>query len=142
MPGKLSVTINKNINAPVSKVWDALVNPEIIRQYLHGTEALSEWKKGSQLLFKGEWKGKSYMDKGIILDIEKEKLLRYTWLSSFSGLEDKPENYTTIAYHLSDEGNFTHLTLVQDNIKSAEGVKASEDNWEAVLTQLKNLLEK
>jgi hypothetical protein len=41
------------INAPVAKIWDALINPEIIKEYLYGTQAISEWKEGSPLLFTG-----------------------------------------------------------------------------------------
>jgi hypothetical protein len=36
-------------NADVSKVWNALINPELIKQYLFGTEAVSEWKIGSPI---------------------------------------------------------------------------------------------
>jgi len=35
------------INAPAAKVWDALINPELIKQYLFGTEAISDWEVGS-----------------------------------------------------------------------------------------------
>jgi len=38
------------INASVASVWDALVNPVMIKQYLLGTEALSDWKLGSPLI--------------------------------------------------------------------------------------------
>ena len=41
------------INAEVSAVWDALINPELIKQYLFGTEAISEWKIGSTIVFRG-----------------------------------------------------------------------------------------
>jgi uncharacterized protein YndB with AHSA1/START domain len=58
------------INAPTSKVWDALVNPEMIKQYMFGTNAISDWKKGSPIVFKGEWQGKTYEDKGVILRLE------------------------------------------------------------------------
>jgi uncharacterized protein YndB with AHSA1/START domain len=35
-----------SINAPVGKVWDALTNPEAIKQYMFGTNVISDWKKG------------------------------------------------------------------------------------------------
>jgi len=37
------------INAPIAKVWDALVNPELIKHYLFGTEAISDWEVGSPI---------------------------------------------------------------------------------------------
>ncbi len=43
------------IHAPVSKVWEALINPDLIKQYLFGTQAISDWKVGTSpnFLLKG-----------------------------------------------------------------------------------------
>ena len=62
--------VSTTINAPITKVWDALTNPEIIRQFMFGTEVVSEWSKGSPIVWKGTWEGKPYEDKGVILAIE------------------------------------------------------------------------
>src|SRR6266542_5383043 len=74
-----------SISAPVSKVWDALVNPAIIRQYMFGTNVTSEWKEGSPISWKGEWKGQAYEDKGAILKLRPEKLLQYSHYSPLMG---------------------------------------------------------
>ena len=74
MSANLIAKASTNISAPASRVWDALTNPEIIKQYFFGTQAISDWKEGSSLEFKGEWEGKKYLDKGIILKSEPEKL--------------------------------------------------------------------
>ena len=71
------------INASASKVWDALTKPELIKQYLFGTEVTTDWQVGSPITYKGEWEGKAYEDKGKVLQIEKEKLLVSTFWSSF-----------------------------------------------------------
>ncbi len=42
-----------SIDASTAKVWDALINPEQIKKYFFGTEAISDWKVGSTLIFKG-----------------------------------------------------------------------------------------
>ena len=138
---KLSAKVNIRINAPVSKVWEGLTKPEMIKQYLHGTEAISDWRMGSPLLFKGTWKGKSYSDKGVILKIEKEKLFQYSWLSSMSGLEDRPENYSIITYNLTPVNSGTELSLTQENVANEEARTNSEKNWSDVLNVLKGLLE-
>ena len=46
------------VDAPVTKVWDAFVNPRIIKQYMFGTDVASDWKKGSPITWKGEFQGK------------------------------------------------------------------------------------
>ena len=43
------------INAPASKVWDALTKPELIKQYLFGTEVKTDWQVGGPITYKGEW---------------------------------------------------------------------------------------
>ena len=79
------------INSPVSRVWDALTNPELIKQYLFGTQVTTDWKVGSPITYKGTWEGKAYEDKGKVLQVEPGKLLVSTFWSSLSGLPDAPE---------------------------------------------------
>ncbi|HEX5552610.1 MAG TPA: SRPBCC domain-containing protein [Chitinophagaceae bacterium] len=129
------------IDASPSKVWDALINPEMIKRYLYGTEALSDWKQGSPITYKGIWEGKPYEDKGIIKKIEPEKLLQSTYWSSMSGTEDRPENYVLVTYELTGEGDKTRLTITQDNCKTEQSRQHSQDNWNMVLATLKQLLE-
>src|SRR5258708_7550018 len=103
------------INAPASKVWEALTNPDMVKQYLFGTNVKSDWKKGSTITYSGEWEGKAYEDKGIILEIEPEKYLLSTYWSSMSGTTDSPENYQKVGYRLTPEGEGTKLTITQEN---------------------------
>ncbi|HKR06371.1 MAG TPA: SRPBCC family protein, partial [Bacteroidia bacterium] len=122
-----------SIHAPVSQVWDALTKPEIIKQYFFGTNAKSDWKPGSPLTFTGEWKGKTYEDKGTVLEAEPCKLLQYTYWSSMSGIEDKPENYVIVTFELKEENDNTILTLTQQNIPDEKTKEHSEENWRTVL---------
>ena len=129
------------IHAPVSKVWQALVNPEIIKQYLFNTEVISDWKVGSSILYKGEWEGKAFEDKGEILEIEPEKVLKSTHWSPLSGVPNIPENYHTVTYILSDRGDSTEVTITQDNNATEQEQAHSEKNWKTVLEGMKSLLE-
>lgn len=141
MNKKFIAKASATINAPVSKVWQALVNPEIIKQYLFDTDVISDWKVGSPITYKGEWEGKPFEDKGEILSIEPEKLLQSTHWSPLSGVPDSPENYHTVTYTLSDKGDRTEVTITQDNNASEEEKAHSEKNWETVLNGMKKLLE-
>jgi uncharacterized protein YndB with AHSA1/START domain len=130
------------INAPRTKVWDALTNPEKVKQYMHGTNLSSDWKVGSPITWKGEWKGQSYEDKGAVLETEPPKLLKYTHWSPMGGSEDKAENYHTVKYELAEEGGKTILTLTQDNNPTqVEADKMAADNWGPVLRGLKQTAE-
>lgn len=141
---KLNMTANATvrIDAPVSEVWKALTTPLIIKRYLFGTEAESDWKVGSPIIFKGEWEGKSYEDKGTILTYELNRLLRYTYWSSMGGKPDLPENYHNVSYILTPDDAATLLTVTQDCVETEKQKKHSEQNWTKVLNALKNLMEK
>jgi uncharacterized protein YndB with AHSA1/START domain len=131
------------IHATEREVWNALTNPEKVKQYLHGTEMSTDWKEGSPIVWKGEWKGRSYEDKGTVLEVEPQKLLKYTHWSPMGGSEDKPENYHTVTYELAGEDGATTLTLTQDNNASQEEAdKMAADNWGPVLNGLKETVEK
>ncbi len=41
------------IGAPKSKVWEALTKPDLIKQYLFGTQAITDWQVGSPITYKG-----------------------------------------------------------------------------------------
>lgn len=142
MKNKYVAEVAKVIDAPASEVWDALTNPEKIKKYFFGTEVISDWKTGSSLQFKGEWEGKEYLDKGTILKSEKGKIFQYDYLSSFSGLEDKPENYAIVTYELQSENGKTKLIITQNNNATEESKKHSEENWNYILNSLKELVEK
>lgn len=141
MENKLILRKSFQINASPSRVWDALTKPELVKQYFFGTDITTDWKKGSPIFYRGVWEGKPYEDKGHILDIEKEKFIRYDYWSSFSGTEDIPANYANISYELSQEGGNTILNIVQDGIKDQEALDHSEQNWSMVMDGLKKLVE-
>jgi uncharacterized protein YndB with AHSA1/START domain len=130
-----------SIHAPNTKVWDALVNPAMISQYMFGTEVVSEWKEGSPIVWKGTWQGKSYEDKEIILKIELGKTLEYSHFSPLSGLPDAPVNYHNLIYKLSEDGDKTLVSLSQDNNATENTREHSQKMWESLLSSLKKLLE-
>jgi uncharacterized protein YndB with AHSA1/START domain len=130
-----------NIQVPAPKVWEALTRPELIKQYLFGTQVSTDWQVGSSITYKGVWQDKPYEDKGKVLQVEPGKLLVSTFWSSLSGEPDLPENYKTVRYELSPAGEGTKLTIIQDNNASQEDANHSEQNWKMVLEGIKKLLE-
>lgn len=137
----LTATVTLTFHASAEKVWEGLTTPEMIKQYFYGTNAISDWKVGSPLVFRGEWEGKPYEDKGVILQSIRPQLFQYSYLSSWSGLADSPENYATITYELSEADGKTILHVTQDGVASEELKIHSEENWKTVLTGLKKMLE-
>jgi uncharacterized protein YndB with AHSA1/START domain len=129
------------IEAPPAKVWQALVTPAAIKQYMFGTNVTSDWKEGSPITWKGEWQGKAYEDKGVIRQFKPNQALQYTHFSPLAGLPDKPENYHTVSIQLSPDGNGTRVSLTQDNNPTEEARSHSEKNWKMMLDGLKKFVE-
>lgn len=130
------------INVTPDKAWEALTTPELIKQYMFGAEVETDWQKGSPLIYKGTWDGKPFEDKGTILEIEPEKLLKTTYFSPLSGLEDKPENYNIVSYELAPAGEGqTKVTVVQENNPTQESADNVTKNWGMMLGSIKTLLE-
>jgi uncharacterized protein YndB with AHSA1/START domain len=129
------------IHATLDQVWAALVDPAIIKKYMFGAVVRSDWKKGSSIIWEGDWKGKKYEDKGEIINIEPNKELQYTHFSPLSGLEDKPENYHTVTIRLSATGAQTKVVLEQDKNATEKGQQESQKNWEQMLRSLKDVVE-
>lgn len=139
-----NITISENvtIKATPATVWKALTDPQIVKQYMFGSEVVSDWKVGESIVYKGIWEGKPFEDKGTILEIEPEKILKTTYFNPLSGLEDKPENYNNVTYDLISEGDSTRLTVTQDNIRNQESADQTAQNWRMILDSVKQLLEK
>lgn len=128
-------------HAPRSEVWKALVDADVIRQYMFGTNVVTDWREGSDIVWEGEWQGTAYRDKGTILKNEPERLLQYSHFSPLTGQPDVPENYHAVTIELSGGGPETTVTLTQDNNETEEARRHSEQNWQSMLEGLKKVLE-
>src|SRR6478609_348558 len=118
MCSELAINKSIEINSEPSGVWAALIDPAMINQYFPGAETITNWQIGSEILFVHHYNGQTFTNKGVILDFIPNHLLRYTYWTIFSETEDKPENYTTITYSLSQSNGITTLTLTQTNFKN------------------------
>lgn len=130
------------IDAPVAVVWDALTNPVLIKQYMFGTEAVSDWQEGSPIVWRSEYQGRRYEDKGTILRLVPQHTLQYSHYSPLSGQPDEPQNYHTVTIEIFGQGTLTHVSLAQDGSASAEERDHSAKNWAMMLQGLKGLAEK
>ena len=141
MQTTLGASSSTAILAPITKVWEALTSPEIIKKWFFDVDTVTDWKVGSPLAHIGVWQGKPYEDKGTILKFEPPKLLVHTHWSALSGRPDRPENYQTVTWMLSEKDGYTNLTVGEVNIPNEDAQAISEKSWAAVLNSLKELLE-
>jgi len=137
------------IHAPVSKIWDLLINPKKIKIYLYGSDVITDWKVGSEILFtrdrlhpKAPVSEKLIVDRGKILQVENEKLLRFSFYSSMEGYPDLAENYSVVSYILYKESvNRFRLDYRRTNIP-IEIEKRNQDKFmPGMMEQIKILAE-
>ena len=95
-------TATIEIDASPGEVWAALTDPEQIKKYMFGSRVVTDWQPGSPIVWKGEYEGKKYEDKGEIVEVEQARRLKLTHFSPLSGDEDIPENYHTVLYELEE----------------------------------------
>jgi uncharacterized protein YndB with AHSA1/START domain len=149
MTPKMIVENSISINAPLEKVWKTLTSPDHTKKYMFGCEALSDWKDGSPLVWKGSAGGvEKIFVKGTILKIEPPVLLKYTVIDPDATYEDTPENHLNVTYRLSGEEGETILSVTQDGFENAaEGEKRYQDvynngeGWNPVLKEIKKVAE-
>ena len=142
MDKNLIARASMTVNASREETWKALVDPVAIKQYMFGTTVVSDWHVGGPITWKGEWQGRAYEDRGVILRIQPGRAMQYTHFSPLSGLPDTPEHHHTVTIELSTEGERTRVSLTQDNNATEEARAHSQQNWEMMLAALKKFLER
>jgi uncharacterized protein YndB with AHSA1/START domain len=130
-----------DIQATPDEVWNALVDPKANKQYMFGAEVDSTWQEGSPIVWRGEWQGNAFEDKGVILAFRRGRKIQYSHFSPLSGLPDRPENYHKVTVELTSAGSQTHVSLTQDNNSSEVELAHSEENRRMMLEGLKHYLE-
>ena len=136
-------TVLKNIelNAPVSKVWDALTKPELTKQYFFDCESISTYKVGDAIEFvMYKDNQKIVVVKGVITLCLTDKMLAYTCFSPET--ENKPDKHTMVTIALIPEENKTRLTITQGSFKDDKAhYDQTNQGWNFVLSGLKKLVE-
>ena len=133
-----------HINAPISKVWDTLTAPELMKKWMFETEIhiITDWKVGNPFVIEGNLNGKNFENSGTVLQFEIEKILRYNHLSSLSRLPDKPENYSIVEFRLAEAKNQTVVTLTLSNFPTESIYTHLAFYWNVTVEILKRMLEK
>jgi len=144
---KLFVNKTIEINAPASKVWDALTRREFTDHWaLEFTGAEfhieSNWKLGSTVLWTGQ--DGSVIVQGNVIALEPLKFLRFT-VFDVRGEKPPVTDEDGITYELTEQDDKTLLRISQGDFSTiVEGEKyrdMSAEIWDRVLLKVKALAE-
>jgi uncharacterized protein YndB with AHSA1/START domain len=138
--------VKTTVNAPPAVVWKALTNASSLKQFFFGFDIVTDWRIGSPIRFRGDWKGEPYEDKGTIQSFDVDRRLAFTHWSPLSKLEDKPENYHIVSFDLRPINGGTEVVLTQINQSDNEPLTPEmrqeyDKNWAMLLDGLKKVVE-
>jgi uncharacterized protein YndB with AHSA1/START domain len=126
------------IQASPEKVWDALMNPELTKQYWFGHHNVSDWKVGSS------WKHQMADDTSVVhivgkvIESDPPKRLVVSWVSPDN--EGNDEKTSRVTYEIEPFDKNIKLTVTHEDLYK-EMFESVSFGWPIVLSNLKTLLE-
>lgn len=130
------VIIEKLINAPVKKVWQAITDKDQMKQWYFD---LSDFKPevGFEFRFPGQGhKGEQYMHVCKITEVVPLKKLQYSW--QYVGLE----GYSVVTFELFEEADKTRVKLTHTGLETfpKDNTDFARDSFNAGWTELITVL--
>ena len=122
------------IRTSPAALWDAIVNPEMTRQYYYGGRVQPDLRVGGRFYYLDP-DGEMNLD-GEVLELEPHKKLVTTFKPQWAPDGSK---VTRVMYEIEAMGEMCKLTLT--HFEAAAAMAGAEEGWPLVLAGLKTLLE-
>ncbi|WP_378144234.1 SRPBCC domain-containing protein [Cnuibacter sp. UC19_7] len=136
-------TATVQIRATPHEVWAVLTDSSRVPEYMFGSEVETDWTAGSAIVYRGEWEGKAFEDRGEIVLVEEPHRLVMTHFSPTSDDSGAAAVHHTVSYSLEPIGDDrTRVVLTQDHNASEDEATRAEANWSAMLEALRAAVEK
>jgi uncharacterized protein YndB with AHSA1/START domain len=121
------------------KVWKALIEGELTRQYWKH-ETVSDWKPGSKWeLVADDGKG-TVKVVGKVVELIPNKRLVLTWCDVDGAVDSV--TCSRVAMDIESEGGLVRLTVTHDELEpGSEMLRGISKGWPRVLSSLKSFLE-
>lgn len=129
-------TAELDVRAPIADVWAALTDTERLGRVMFGSTVETDWVVGSPIVYRGEWEGAPFEDRGVVLEVTEPTVLRVS--HEAPGSDETHE----VRYELRALGPATHVTLTQDGNASVEAAEHAAANWQAMLESLQREVER
>ena len=127
------------IRTTPAKLWQALTEPEFIRQYWFGVHVECDWKKGSP--WKLVYPDGRLADTGEILEIDPPRRMVIRWQNEWNP-ELKAEGPSRCTIELEPMGGAVRLTITHEiDRPDSKLITAVSGGWPKVISNLKSLLE-
>ena len=138
----LKVNIEKIINAPIEKVFDAWLDPKIMSKFMMGMPGMPEPevendpREGGSFTIAMHYEGETFPHTGKYLEISRPDKLVFTWVSHHSVVENSTVtlNFTRI------DTNKTNIALTHVKFIDEESRAAHEGGWGSILDKLGEIM--
>ena len=131
-----------SISAPASKVWRALTIPDLVKQWQYGSDLLTTWEPGTPIIFRNEWNGQVFEQKGTVLEFTPVSRVKYSLFFPRPDLQDIPEHHFFMIYELTESNGVTTVLFRQEDPRpSPPDESTGGDKGPDVLSWLKELVE-
>lgn len=130
------------IQAPVRKVWLALTQPDLVKQWQYGSDLLTTWQPGTPIVFRNEWNGQTFEQRGTVVEFTPESRVKYSLFFPRPDLQDVPANHFFMIYELNESDGMTTVVFRQEDPRPSPPGEAPEgEQGPDVLAMLKELVE-
>lgn len=129
------------ISAPLRKVWQTLTVPSEVKRWQYGSDIETSWQIGSSIRFKTVWQETVFEQWGTVLEFRPLESIQYSLFAPRPGLEDKPENYFTMSYFLTERGKIIMLEIVQEDGRPGAIQEPAQGEEDPILSELKKVAE-
>lgn len=133
-----------HIAATPQTVWETLTTTALMLQWMGGAElqleVCTDWKVGAPFIIRGRHHI-PFENKGMLLRYEPGQRLQYTQMSSFSRLDDRPENYSRFDFQLTAAPGQTLLSLHISGFPTETIGKHLAFYWRGTLHQIRKIAE-
>ncbi|HLG88154.1 MAG TPA: SRPBCC family protein [Alphaproteobacteria bacterium] len=127
------------IRATPERLWEALTEPDFMKQYWFGMHMAAEWRAGApwKLLFLDG----RIADTGEVIEADPPRRLVIKWRNEFRP-ELKAEGPARCTIELEPAGGVVKLTITHaSNLPDSKIIQAVSGGWPKILSNLKSLLE-
>lgn len=130
------------ILAPAQTVWRALTVPELVKQWQYGSDLARTWEPGTPIVFRSEWNGQVFEQKGTVIEYTPHVRLKYSLFVPRPDSSGLPGDHFFMIYELTEREAATSVLIRQEDPRPAAppGTDAGDEGPD-VLSALKELVE-
>ena len=128
------------IGTTPEKIWDALINPEMTRQYWMNNINVSDWKVGSRWEHRDSGNPATLRIVGKIIECKPPQRLVISWVPP---ADEGKEETSRVTFDIEPfKEGVVRLTVTHDELEpDSEMFHSVSFGWPAVISALKTLLE-